>query len=152
MGWAPALDLKALTVLYIKEEPNKVQKLLRDSTFPIPLISAISYRVMLTLAGHWRGGFLAHIRVCGHLRFSRAAVWAVWLWPSAAGFYLGHNKSWIMNCSGHVRTRSVLSVARVSALPTWELKGTINKNPRAFQGVLSYWSELICLSSGFNYL
>lgn len=38
MGWAPALDLKALTVLYIKEEPNKVQKLLRDSTFPIPLV------------------------------------------------------------------------------------------------------------------
>ena len=34
MGWAPALDLKARTVLCIKEELNKVQKPLWDLHFP----------------------------------------------------------------------------------------------------------------------
>lgn len=34
MGRAPGLDLRALTVLYIKEEPNKIEKQLWASRFP----------------------------------------------------------------------------------------------------------------------
>lgn len=34
MGWAPALDLRALTVLCVREELKKAQELLWDSHFP----------------------------------------------------------------------------------------------------------------------
>lgn len=72
MGWAPALDLRALTVLYIKEEPKKVHKLLWDSHFP-SLVSAIRHRITLTLAGEEVSGSCAWAPLlqqqCGHSGF-----------------------------------------------------------------------------------